>query len=242
MKEKKLHAKFSASGSERWLNCPGSVALSENIPEVESEYAKEGTMAHECLELIMKNNCSDKIILLASKKYPVGMVSNAVGFFDKVISLMPHGSKLLCETRVDLSFVSPGMFGTVDAAIVDIFGTLWVIDYKYGKGRLVSPEENTQMIYYGLGIAHALDFNFENVRLAIAQPRIVHKDGFFRTWDMDVPQLMGWTEKFKEGVKRCKDPFAPFKPGRWCYFCRAQNICPAIENKAFDEAQSDFDL
>ncbi len=237
----KAHAKFSASGSERWLNCPGSIALSENAPSVESVYAKEGTEAHECLEVVMKNNCSPAIIAMLRKKHPETMVRHAISFYDQIVDLMPTGASLLCETKVALDFVEEDMFGTVDSAIVELFGILWVIDYKYGAGRVVSPEENTQMIYYALGIAHKYDFNFEKVRLAIAQPRIVHKDGFFRTWDMEVPELMKWTEKFKEGVEKAKDPFAPLNPGRWCFFCPAQEFCPAIENRAFEEAQSDFD-
>lgn len=48
------HAKFSASGSKRWMNCPGSIALSEAAPKKGSSvYAMLGTAAHalgeECL-------------------------------------------------------------------------------------------------------------------------------------------------------------------------------------------------
>jgi hypothetical protein len=142
---------------------------------------------------------------------------------------------------VSLEFVEPGMFGTVDAAIVELFGVLWVIDYKYGKGRTVTAEENTQMIYYALGLAHKYDFNFEKVRLVIAQPRVVHKDGIFRHWDMSIEQLVEWTEKFKNGVKACKDPFADLNPGRWCWFCPAQAICPAVESNEKNDAQTSFD-
>lgn len=239
----KAHAKFSASGSERWLNCPGSIALSENAPpQVDSIYAIEGTNAHECLEVVMKNDASPAIVKMLKKKYPDNMVRHALAFYDQIVDLMPFDSKLLCETKVSLDFVREDMFGTVDSAIVELFGTLWVIDYKYGAGRMVNPEENTQMIYYALGIAHKYDFNFEKVRLAIAQPRIVHKDGFFRTWDMEVKELMNWEYKFKEGVKAAEDPFAPLKRGRWCFFCPAQSICPAVEVEAFEDAQKDFDL
>ena len=41
-----VHARLSASGSAKWLNCPGSVALEEQFPNVSSEEAKEGTKAH----------------------------------------------------------------------------------------------------------------------------------------------------------------------------------------------------
>lgn len=239
---KKLHAKFSASGSERWLNCPGSIALSKKAPpQPDNVYALEGTDAHTCLETIMMNSeRPGASAAMLKKRFPVAMVNYAIETYEHILALMPDNTILLCETRVDLEFVEPDMFGTVDAAIVDLFGILWVIDYKYGAGRLVLPKENTQMIYYALGIAHKYHFNFSKVRLAIAQPRIVHKDGFFRTWDMEVPQLMEWTEKFKTGVKACKEPDAPLKPGRWCFFCPAQSICPAIGEQNFEDAQNDF--
>ena len=41
-----VHAKLSASGASRWINCPGSIVLEENFEDTSSEYAKEGTLAH----------------------------------------------------------------------------------------------------------------------------------------------------------------------------------------------------
>lgn len=210
-------------------------------PPQESSYAIEGTDAHSCLETLMKNDASSAVISMLRKKYPESMVLHAIAFYETVLELMPMRTSLLCETKVELDFVEEGMFGTVDAAIVDLFGVLWVIDYKYGAGRLVNPERNTQMIYYALGIAYKYRFNFESVRLAIAQPRIVHKDGFFRTWDMEIPELISWAGIFKKGVEACRKPNAPLKPGRWCFFCPAQSICPAVGEEKFNEAQADFD-
>ena len=69
-----------------------------------------------------------------------------------------------CETKVSLEFIEPGMFGTVDAAVAEIFGRLVVIDFKYGAGVAVEPKDNTQMIYYALGIAHEYDYNFTRSR------------------------------------------------------------------------------
>lgn len=239
---KRKHAKFSASGSDRWLNCPGSVALSEiSGPSPESRYAKEGTDAHLCLEMVMKNNSSSSIVSMLSKRFPRSMVDHAIKTYELIVEKMPQGSKLLTETEVRLDFVDRGMFGTVDAGIVDLFGVLWVIDYKYGAGRLVNPEENSQAIYYALGIAHKYNFNFEVARLGIIQPRIVHREGIFRTWDIEISQLMKWTKKFKDGVKACKDPFADLKKGRWCFFCPAQSICPLMEDDRYTRAQTDFD-
>ena len=45
-----VHAKLSASGAKRWLNCPRSVALEALFPESTSPYAEEGTKAHAAAE------------------------------------------------------------------------------------------------------------------------------------------------------------------------------------------------
>ena len=40
------HAKLSASGAKKWLNCPLSVTLENSFPDESSPYAKAGTPAH----------------------------------------------------------------------------------------------------------------------------------------------------------------------------------------------------
>lgn len=45
------HALLSASGADRWKNCPPSARLEEHIESVSSVYAKEGTFAHNLGEL-----------------------------------------------------------------------------------------------------------------------------------------------------------------------------------------------
>ena len=45
------HALLSASGVARWMNCNPSARLEELFPETTSEYAEEGTLAHEISEL-----------------------------------------------------------------------------------------------------------------------------------------------------------------------------------------------
>lgn len=46
----RTHAVLSASSSKQWLNCPPSAKLNAEIPDITTEYAKEGTDAHELAE------------------------------------------------------------------------------------------------------------------------------------------------------------------------------------------------
>lgn len=48
------HAYLSPSSSERWINCPPSMKLSEEFQEEASSYAKEGTEAHSLCEYKLK--------------------------------------------------------------------------------------------------------------------------------------------------------------------------------------------
>lgn len=55
----KAHAKLSASGSSRWINCPGSVKAESDYPyEPSSVYAMYGTAAHHLAEVCLKDGSS----------------------------------------------------------------------------------------------------------------------------------------------------------------------------------------
>ena len=44
------HAMLSASSSARWLACPPSAQLCATLPDTVTDYAREGTCAHELAE------------------------------------------------------------------------------------------------------------------------------------------------------------------------------------------------
>ncbi|MDU2112484.1 MAG: DUF2800 domain-containing protein, partial [Clostridiales bacterium] len=50
------HALLSASSASRWINCPPSARLTENIKEETSVYAEEGSLAHELAELKVRKH------------------------------------------------------------------------------------------------------------------------------------------------------------------------------------------
>lgn len=243
----KKHAKLSASGSERWLNCPGSVSLCETAPPGrESKYANEGTKAHELLEGILKAhiNLSNpyttiKELRLTNPSEMVDHVANAFKEIEARLNECP-GAILLSEEKIDLTHIGPDMFGTVDAAIVDEFGRLQVWDFKYGAGIPVDPEENTQLLYYAMGLAKKYDYNFKDVLIGIIQPRAEHASGPVRQWVISIKELRGWEEKFREGVEKTKDPLAAYAHGDWCRFCPAKAMCPEISTGALKQAKIDF--
>lgn len=250
--EVKEHAEFSASGSARWLNCPGSHERSKAVPPLpESKYALEGTEAHACLEFLLKNRSElPAAILAASKKYPADMVEyalEAVEWVKKRFGEYGYTVKLLCETKVDASpFTCSDQFGTLDIGFVDEFGWLEIADFKYGAGIGVDPREengelNSQLAYYALAVSHMYDHNFSGVRITVIQPRAFHESGeTIRTAEATMDELLSWHDRFRQGVMETSDPKAPLKTGKWCKFCPVSINCPELKDKSFKDAQIVF--
>lgn len=243
MSEVKKHAKYSASSSERWLACPGSISLSEKAPpQRESAYATEGTKAHECLEMLLLH--PEKLLAnraKLTKSHGPDMAEHAFAAAKKILALVPKGAELLVEVKSDLDFIEPDMGGTADVVIVEEFGTLHVIDYKYGQGVVVDPTENPQLISYALGIAHKYNFNFVDVKLSVLQPRAFTEDGqTFRSWTLDIDSLKSWMPPFLVAVVESKQTSPPFNAGDHCRWCPAKTICPEISTKALAVAQVEF--
>jgi len=137
------------------------------------------------------------------------------------------------------------MFGTADAVIVNEFGRLQVIDFKYGAGIVVDPEENSQLIYYALGVAHKFHYNFADVEIVIIQPRaeVLDENGepqTTRSWVTTIDNLKEWRNKFSLGVALCKSENPPMSAGDHCRFCPAAAMCPEISDRALKQAQVDF--
>ena len=131
--EDRTHAKLSASGSARWLNCPGSVKAEENYPDSTSDFAQWGTVCHEVSEAMLLGKPIPNNPLIDEE-----MLETAQVYVDYVKSL---GGIQFYETRVDFSDVVPEGFGTSDAiCLVD--DIMYVVDLKGGKGVPVYAEEN----------------------------------------------------------------------------------------------------
>lgn len=236
----RAHSKFSASGAERWFNCPGSVAASEGIEDKASSYALEGTLAHEVLEVYLNSLISGDPgpLPLGTNLEMRNLAYQSAQFIFNMHKSRP-GSELLVENKTYLDFIHPEMFGTYDSSIVDYFATLDVFDFKYGQGHSVSPVENLQMIFYGLGLGYKHKFNFKSVRLWIDQPRVRGYDGPL-FWELPIRKLMSYQKVFEEAVERViKSPYT-FVEGDWCHWCKGKKKCPLKNEKRILQAQTIF--
>lgn len=253
MSEETAHSKYSASGSSRWMNCPGSVKLSEGIESEESVWAAEGTMAHGIADRILKAPRprveAEKIKDSMNKKKHRDMVDHGLNFVREIEYRKRLTSVVLAETKVDTSpFTTDGQFGTVDCAIVDEFDRLVVVDYKYGAGVAVECDNNTQMLLYALGISHKYGNNFVDVTMGIHQPRAYHHLGSIREWTIGIDELKSWGPKFLKGVEECEKKSPRIVPGDWCRWCPAgrASVCSKRQTEfkkpvRFQSMESIFD-
>lgn len=238
----KQHAKLSASGSSRWLNCPGSVKAEEGIKEQRSKFADEGSAAHELAEQsLLQNMHPSNWLNEAFAEYPdfpvdQEMVDSIVIYRDFVNSL--PGEKLI-EQQIDFSDWVPEGFGTSDALVIHK-NTLHVVDLKYGKGVPVSPENNSQAMLYALG-AYAFTeglYDIKHVDITIVQPRLDH----IETWRVSVKDLLKFGNEVRAKAEEAMAEDAPRVPGETqCRWCKAKATCPALKKMTDDSVMQFFD-
>lgn len=237
MKNKPTHSPIGASSMYRWESCPGSVALSKGIEHEPSEWAKEGTLAHE-LAAARLSRQPDPFI-------PDEEMSEAVDFYvDTVMNdIFTEGLAVtkLVEHGFDLSEIYEGLWGTADCVVYfEKKKLLRVYDYKHGKGLSVEVEANSQLLYYGLGALLTCGFAPEKIELVIVQPRCDHPTGFVRRWEFDSFELLEFAGRLKEAAIKTEDPNAPLVSGDHCRFCPASGICPQIKKEANEVASISF--
>lgn len=236
------HARLSASGAKKWLNCPLSVSMEEKIPQEESEYAKEGTLAHFVAENKIKlalKYCTRVQYHKAIKGYDIqkDIDNYTEEYKDFVIESFNRAkgkdknAYIDIEKKLDLSVYVPEGFGTADCVIV-AEGCLEIIDLKYGKGVRVEAEDNSQLKLYALGAFEDYDFIYDikEVTMTIYQPRIDN----ISSYSMLADDLLEWGERVKEKAKKAYKGEGECKAGKHCDegFCRARAICRAYNEKS----------
>ena len=242
----KGHAILSASSSDRWLHCPPSARLCETYEDKGSDYAAEGTDAHELCEYKLKKalgmDASDPTENLTWHNEEMEDCAN--GYAAYILEMVEAAKescadpKVLIEQRVDFSrWVEQG-FGTADCIII-ADGTLRICDYKHGLGVLVDATDNPQMKCYALGALELFDdiYDIDNVSMTIYQPRRQN----ISTFEISKDALYKWAD---EVLKPTADlAFAGdgnFLCGEWCGFCKAKHECRARAESNLTLAQYDF--
>lgn len=248
------HAILSLSKSERWFDCPGSVALEylTRKQEQQSSEAAEGQVCHEIVAYAQLNKVSihelhvnigkrvcDFVDSKSDMLYTEGMwESNRVWL--EYIRDIGHAVNLeLIEHQVRLSSVAPDLYGTLDYGCVQGFerSVLHVFDYKHGF-NFVAARDNKQLLCYALGVIDGLqpqgsadELLFDSIELHIVQPRAISSGGPVRTWVVDMDTI----NKFRDDVRAARDRVLSdpkkLSVGDHCRYCRAVTRCKQVKSE-----------
>jgi hypothetical protein len=229
------HALLSASSSHRWLHCPPSARLEEKLPESKSDFAEEGSLAHEIAELKLRKYCIEPMRartfnsrIKKFKENPLfqeEMLKHTDAYLDYIAGVL-HGFSsppyVAAEKRIDYSAYAPEGFGTGDCIILG-GNILHIIDFKYGKGVQVSAKDNPQMMLYALGAYTEFSFLYpiDTVKMTIIQPRL---DNISEN-NMSIEELLNWGESIKPIAHQAFNGEGEYISGEHCKFCRAKALC-----------------
>jgi hypothetical protein len=231
------------SSAARWIACPASARLSENVPyEPAGEAAQIGTAIHALSELCWQ--------LDQDPDSYIGKVVEGVKMTAENAAFAKAHVQTVTNLKQDLGTVKVEQYGVAYESIAaKVGGTADVVAYNLNQsileiadlktGRMWVDADSAQMKIYALGVMRKLVKTFDTVRLTIVQPQT----GENRTHEMTGDELFAWGETvlvpaIKAAVLGTTEP-TPSKDA--CQYCPAKMICPA-QTKALAEVPVTLDV
>ena len=226
------HARLSASRTERFMQCPGSVRLESQMPdEPPGEAAAIGTAIHELSEKLLRGEA------INPNDYPDDHFNMAMEYVEFINNLVEKPRKRMIEVNVDagLKTLHHALGGTADAVLVD-GNHLHIVDLKTGR-VLVEAENNKQLMTYALGVMRQFNAPLDiTCTMHIFQPRAGHSK-----WTISGIDLVNHGHDLVHAANLALSSDAPTNPSPdACKYCRAKTICPSMRQKVQDNARKDF--
>lgn len=250
------HAELSPSSAHRWMTCPGSVILNRGLEDAGTEYAAEGTAAHQMAEWALTNKLPLSELFGRSAdngvEFTEDMATHVQVYLDRILEYANDGH-LLVEQRVDISpwTGEEGAMGTADVLIIQ-GAELQVHDLKFGRGVEVDATFNPQLMIYALGALPTAELfgDVDSVRLVIHQPR----RGHLSEWAIPVSELLAFGEKVRAAgldARNAEDLSGILNTESWqhqylqtsekgCKFCKAKATCPKLREQVLKTITEDF--
>lgn len=237
------------------MTCTPSARLEATVPNKDTAYTREGTIAHAMAETILRrlldigadslpesyeffttycNDIDEQMQACQLEGLDWKEMAETVyeGYCRPVYEsylgalLEDPDATLLIEAKLKLSEFIPEGFGSADAVLI-YRGTLEIFDQKYGKGVKVSAEENEQMMCYALGayLGPGELYDIKTVRMTIIQPRLHHESSY----SIPACDLMFWADKvLKPAAQLAFRGEGEQVPGEHCRFCKVAARCKAL--------------
>lgn len=209
----RLHGKLSGSKWDRVEACPGSVTTYGHLEDPSSEYAEEGTRAHEALEYWLKHD-----------KPPVGLdrtVELSLSHYIHWIKSVQASGGLLYSEQALQHSEYPFATGTLDVGLVNPGNWLIISDLKWGAGVPVDAVKNDQLAFYA-SLFDPNGFYDRALTFVIYQPRL----GGFKSWAVDPKYMEDVRSRITKAARSLVRGDTKLEEGDHCRWCPAKTVCP----------------
>ena len=228
------HSKIvGGSTAKRVINCPGSVALVQQMPErPSSKYADEGTLLHNVIAQILDSDTAVPEDFLGERYGEQVLTEELIE--DKLLPALAALDEIdpddrmqyAVETMVEFGDILPGVFGSTDL-LGRIDDKAIVLDWKFGDGVMVEVEENPQLMFYAAAAMRTpkAQWVFEGateIECVIVQPPNI------RRWVTTPERIKRFERELVAAVKQAQRPDAKLAAGEHCRWCAAKPICPQM--------------
>jgi hypothetical protein len=228
------HSKIvGGSTAKRVINCPGSVALVQQMPpQPSNKYADEGTLLHNVISELLDSDTALPEDFLGTKYNEQELTQDLID--DKLLPALAalddidpdDRMQYAVETLVGFGDLLPGVFGSTDL-LGRIDDKAIVLDWKFGSGVAVSAEENPQLMFYAAAAMRTpkAQWAFEGaseVELIIVQPPVTKR------WTTTIERIKQFERELVAAVKESARPDARLAAGDHCRWCAAKPICPQM--------------
>lgn len=210
------------------FHCPGSVALSRQLPAGsghKSEAAERGTRLHSVVVDLLNGADIEKIALTPDDREAVDWCMVKI---QDVLSRFEAKPIVKKEFQVDLSYL--GIHGGTEGCRIDILivipgvGSI-IIDLKFGEGYVPQPKYNWQFKAYACGAHNSFGGPVECVKL---QPSDQNEENRYQACLFDDSNFPDLEREIKAIVDTANSPEAPLVRGKHCEYlwCKCKEICP----------------
>lgn len=239
---------LNPSAADRWTTCTASPKFIfdnwDKIPPQDTSFSQEGTTAHEVAAAMLENRLpNEKDKYLCPVPVTKEMRMHAFDYWEYTRELFDSVSHFpIVEQKFPLWYMLERN-AKVDFVAWSQSG-MHIVDYKYGEGIIVSPENNLQCAIYARAIVESEAKATKEypsydwpIIIHIFQPRTREGESsnkWITTWG-EIAKLTSKISETARDIFRSTDPY--FDPSDYVDFAPSEKACQWCPAKGFCQAR-----